>query len=367
MSKYTMKNKLENCLLLFAATIFLILLAQAVFQTGFNWVLDFKFASKLGTTLAGILSFVSVVLIFINLKKQSYTFSVSQIENRFFELIKFHRDNVKEMEYESPESSNKEQINIKSGHKVFVTIYYEILLSQTYLDNFLKIFLNGNKFSTVYKNDQIEKQRREKIDFKNRIFKFEALEKVNIAYLVVFVGVSKQGREVLKSILEQFYSQQFVNALIQHYASIPVLWSMHRKKFEQDGGNLPNAKFVKYFGGHQHRLGHYFRHLYQAITYIDNSKQLNFDEKYEYIKSLRAQLSTYEQAVVFFNSISDFGRVWELEKQKENDQLVTKYNFIKNIPAEFITDIDLKQFYPLVEYEGLGEIPEKVELKKKYT
>ena len=128
-----------------------------------------------------------------------------------------------------------------------------------------------------------------------------------------------------------------------------------------------NARYFKYFGGHQHRLGHYFRHLYQSVTYIDNSRNLKYEQKYEYIKSLRAQLSTYEQAVIFFNSISEFGKVWEMENCHFNDQLITKYNFIKNIPAEFITDFNLKKFYPLVEYEGSKKIKRKEELKQKYS
>ena len=146
-----MKNKLENYLLFFAAAVFIFLLWQAVWQTGFSWELNFKFASNLGTTLAGILSFVSVVLIFLSLKKQSYTFAISQIENRFFELIKFHRDNVREMEYLSPENSMKEPNVVKSGHKVFVAIYYEILKSKEYLEKFLSNFLNGEPFSSIYK------------------------------------------------------------------------------------------------------------------------------------------------------------------------------------------------------------------------
>jgi len=362
-----MQNRLENYLLFFAAIVFIFLLIQALSQTGFNWFLDFKLASNLGTTLAGILSFVSVVLIFLSLKKQSYQFIISQIENRFFELIKFHRDNVNEMEYESPQSCNKSKIELITGNKVFVAIYYEILLSLNILEKFLNEYLKERSFGNIYKSDQVAKQRKEKINFGNRTFEFEVLEKINIAYLIVFVGVSRQGREILKSLLEQFYSEEFVSALIQHYAKIPVCWSTHRKQWEEGGSDLQHAEFVKYFGGHEHRLGHYFRHLYQTVTYIDASTQLNYDQKYEYIKTLRAQLSTYEQAVIFFNSVSDLGRVWELEKHNENYQLITKYNFIKNIPAEFIENIKLKEFYPLVEYEGLEKIPEKEELKSTYT
>src|SRR5690606_14384085 len=98
-------------------------------------------------------------------------------------------------------------------------------------------------------------------------------------------------------------------------------------------------KLNKYYGGHQYKLGHYFRHLFQTVKYIDEKTILNYDEKYDYMKTLRAQLSTIEQYIVFFNSLSFMGRAWEFDNivddtsNKHRDKwLITKYNFLKNIP-----------------------------------
>jgi hypothetical protein len=75
---------------------------------------------------------------------------------------------------------------------------------------------------------------------------------------------------------------------------------------------------------------------------------------------LRAQLSTFEQRLIFINSISSFGRIWELEKIGNstemielNDGLITKYNFIKNIPhGEMIQgEISVNNYYPMVTLE----------------
>lgn len=122
--------------------------------------------------------------------------------------------------------------------------------------------------------------------------------------------------------------------------------------------------FIKYYGGNQHRLGHYFRHLFQCIKYINGQKQLTQKEKYFYAKTLRAQLSTYEQAVFFINSLSIMGMPWELipdyEKSKigfvnkkriKKSRLISNYNLIKNLPGDHIYGIRYKNYYPKVKYE----------------
>jgi len=62
------------------------------------------------------------------------------------------------------------------------------------------------------------------------------------------------------------------------------------------------------FEGHQSRLGHYYRHLYQMTRYVDEqSIDIN---KYEYVKTIRAQLSTHEQALLLLNSLTPVGQDW---------------------------------------------------------
>jgi hypothetical protein len=84
---------------------------------------------------------------------------------------------------------------------------------------------------------------------------------------------------------------------------------------------------------------------------------ISYDDKYSYIKILRGQLSAYEQSLLFINSISVLGRVWELdwnnnEFKEANKILITKYNLIKNILTDKVNDkISLSQFYPEIEYE----------------
>lgn len=110
--------------------------------------------------------------------------------------------------------------------------------------------------------------------------------------------------------------------------------------------------YDKFYGGHQFRLGHYYRHFYQNIKFINDQVYLTYNEKYSYIKLLRVHLSNYEQIMLFFNSLSLVGRKLEFSQPSLNNQLITKYNLIKNIPNQTILDsIELKDYYPFVKYE----------------
>ena len=71
------------------------------------------------------------------------------------------------------------------------------------------------------------------------------------------------------------------------------------------------------------------------------------------------------------------GRSWELEKIGKssevlnfNDRLITKFNFIKNIPNDIlIDDIKVSTYYPNVLLEtnyDADQILERIELEKKY-
>ena len=71
--------------------------------------------------------------------------------------------------------------------------------------------------------------------------------------------------------------------------------------------------------------------------------------KKSYAKMYRAQLTTYEQALFFFNS-SSLGKTW-IEKKENKKYLIEKYELIKNIPPRFLGEIDVKDFYSEMEYK----------------
>lgn len=117
-----------------------------------------------------------------------------------------------------------------------------------------------------------------------------------------------------------------------------------QKYFESQGYNYtPSYK----------DLGIYFRQLYQTVTYIDNKNILTYQEKYEYIKILRARINVEEQYLLFLNSLVASGLKWELGLSNKNKGFITKYNLIKNIPKGFswIGSLQPVTKYPHVLYE----------------
>lgn len=69
-------------------------------------------------------------------------------------------------------------------------------------------------------------------------------------------------------------------------------------------------------------IGHYFRYLYNLIKFVDQSE---IDDKQRYINLIRAQLSSHELLMLFYNCAVGGG-------QKRFKPLVEKYAFLENIP-----------------------------------
>ena len=349
-------SKSIKLLLILAIFLFLWFTFDILAQTWWSEHIDFGVASKYGSFIGGFFSFITVLLIYFTLKHQSDSFNTTAFENKFFQLISYHRSNIENWIYRTPDSKSEQR---EKGQRVFIKIHREIL----YAAEELIPFLSNNKIEDLLNRQEIQKLNNNKVIEERGIDKLE-LQRFNIAYLIVLFGVGKEGRRVLERFLLRKYDNQFVTKILDYFQSIPAKWDNDKARIEK---NL----HYKYFGGHQHRLGHYFRNLYQAVNYVNDYTAFhgNYKLKYNYIKTYRAQFSTYEQSVFFFNSLSDIGQTWELgaEVSEINKMLITKYNLIKNIPAEFILDVDLRKFYPDVEYEGEEKTKHKEKLEKKYT
>jgi len=83
---------------------------------------------------------------------------------------------------------------------------------------------------------------------------------------------------------------------------------------------------------HNDILGHYFRNLYQILKLIDNiDKQiLSIEEKRKYTSILRAQLSTYELALLSINCLEN------IVDKGEFKNLLIRYSMLEHLPLEKI-------------------------------
>ena len=73
------------------------------------------------------------------------------------------------------------------------------------------------------------------------------------------------------------------------------------------------------FEGYSHQLAHYYRNRFQTVKFAANQNKnlLSYNQKRNYIRILRAQLSNNEQALLFYNWYSVL----------ENNGKITQINF----------------------------------------
>lgn len=96
--------------------------------------------------------------------------------------------------------------------------------------------------------------------------------------------------------------------------------------------------FSVFYKNDQSFVGHYFRHIYQIVRFI-NEFDMPESDKARYIRFLRAQFSSYELVLLFYNSMSDKGYEHFLP-------LLKQYDFFRGHidPAELLHQSHLEVF-----------------------
>lgn len=84
--------------------------------------------------------------------------------------------------------------------------------------------------------------------------------------------------------------------------------------------------YGQFYDNNKSDMSHYFRTLYHIIKFVDKS---TIENKKQYTSIVRAQLSSYEQVMLFYNCLHDNGN----EKFKP---LIEKYSLFKNLDTSLI-------------------------------
>lgn len=311
-------------------------------------------------------------------EKQENADYKTNFETKFFELIKIHRENVSEQTY-SKHINGK--ISQSLGRKVFRVMSRELEECIKEVFRYRKIY--SEDFITpkyFQKLNEIKVSNNLKIDI-------TTFALIDIAYIIFYYGLGSDSQDYLLNNFKGKYDYKYFKRLTKFLQLKPkeenIINFENWKKFY----NLPvsqirtaldeiykckgiknhvyvhnnldlvdNLSITKYYGGQQHRLGHYYRHLFQTFKFLHHEKKLSKVEKYFYGKTLRAQISTYEQLIFFINSISSLGQKWELNSEiniqsSDKNLLISEYNIIKNLPGDKFLNIVYKEYYPNVKYE----------------
>lgn len=286
------KYRTEIVIVLTGFVVMNLIFIPSAFRDGFT--VDRAASGQLGDFVGGYIGtlfvLVSVVLLYATLKNQRRAGQEQNFETMYFELIKMHRDNVSELELQNTR-----------GRKIFVLMLRE----------FRSILSIAQNIADQYQQNLTQQQM------------------LHIAYYCLYFGTGPNSSRMLKISLATFDSI-FVSALESE------LYKPEVKEMAQSERNLGYVPFE----GHQSRLGHYYRHLYQTVCYVDKQK---FPlDKYEYVKTIRAQLTTHEQALLLLNSLAPVGRNWWKKG------LLTKYRMVQNLPHDFFdpkSEIDVSELF----------------------
>ena len=334
-------------------------------------------------------AFIGGILLAATLLYQVRAFRKQQIESKFFEMVKYYRDNIAEMRIKNPfhyvnAAENKVEEEYIIGRRVIETIFEQYKVG-------IKIarilsFKNDNSEELRNLFDKINKNLK-KCKWESEIIFDDWQKRLNInriAYLITFWGIPLDEDAELKGYLTPILEEDQITKLINAIKKVVAVVFFCNNKT----GNSIYYKNLKYskrgifdelketdiydtkqklFSGNQHLLGHYFRHLFQTVKYIDQQKWwvLSQKEKYEYIKTLRAQMSNYEQALFFINSLTQLGRKWEFENP-DGKELISTYNLIKNLPQHFIPNMEPQFYYPNIDYDWKENYqPKKITAMKK--
>jgi len=354
--------------------------------------IDFQVTGQVGDFIGGLLGTIinaaAFYFLYLTLKeqrlensKQALTNQKENFEKKFYELVFLHRANVSELKYKK----NCELYEARSVFKILIEEFTECLHE---VKRFAKMYpeMHDEEINPRY----FEKLQKIKQDNKLRA-SVQELALINLAYTIFYYGVSEESETTHQHMFRSKYKHNYTKKLklflqlkskkeddesykkwwafisqeVQHMKiEFETIYEKRRKFLPNPDAPqiLDNLYSEKYYNGHQEQLGHYFRHLFQSFTFVSIQETLSDTEKYFYAKTLRAQLSTHEQLLIFFNSISSLGLKWEYSAKTDKNfpkipleqfKLITKYDIIKNVPGTSFYDVMYRHFYSTIQYESV--------------
>jgi hypothetical protein len=181
----------------------------------------------------------------------------------------------------------------------------EIMYSQLEV-KYTRLELSGQKEEMSQQNSTLKQQK-----FENTFFQLIAIHTENVKS----IDLRKTSNKTLviaigRDCFENFYVK--IKGQIQDYQNANLVSTLHG--------------YLNFYDANKNDLEHYFRHIYHILKFVDNSK---IENKRTYTNFLRAQLSSFELANIFYNGLSTHGD----EKMKP---LLEKYALLKNLNKSLV-------------------------------
>lgn len=273
-----------------------------------DYVITSYIGAFVGGTLGSLFALLNAYLLYKTLGTQSkfnkqttQNYTKESFISRYYELLHIHDEIV-----------NQFCIGKDEGRQVFKVLFDEFRLIFECVEKYLSEITQWNPASL---SDGSEEKKIYKfvksIDIRDYNY-----EKFKIVYSYGYFFYGCMNFSMCEGIEEP-------EELLNHHLAHNVKCKLD-KKIPDDGRN--------------YLLGHYFRQLYMCVRYIDDTELLSESEKYALVKMLRTQMSDYEQILLYYNSLSPMGYVWQKplgETIPSQMSLLCKYRMIKNVPHFF--------------------------------
>lgn len=190
-----------------------------------------------------------------------------------------------------------------------------------------------------------------------------------LAFLGVAIAILFQRSE-LETAKDQFKQQTFENTFFQllrlHNDIVESMsvfssgqtWIEGRRCFReffnilsghilhQPVGRAPEEAikqgYAQFHNQYQDQVGHYFRNLYHIMKFIEDGKAVN---PRFYAALVKAQLSSHELLLLFYDCLSDLGR-------KKFKPLVEQFGLLEHLPRTSLIDPNHENLYSSEAYRG---------------
>lgn len=357
-----------------------------------------NFSATLYNSLSPFIAIVAAVLTFMafwtqykanqemfsNYEDQRKNNAKQEFEHQFYEMLRIHKENVKELKWDQwsiSESSNPDFVSEKesfidgkfyfnnkyafkqiTGRKVFFYHEFEYCFIEYCLRDAFAIVqrLEGLNYDFKRLDDYVEVVKISYSIFYEGQSYIKTIFKGNTSF---FDECEKNLNEIEKEYdaqksidFRRFKIPPKLNTKKEHvYLYLYFLLCRYKKSFSSfsSKSNMDRQLLGSDLcNGHIYDLNHYYRHLYQMVKIIASydEKIVKYDEKRKYLRMLRAQLTGKEQLMLFYNWLAGYGRDWENGK----NHFFTVFRMIHNI------NIDDCGIFENVGYEEIIKMIKKV-------
>ena len=275
--------------------VWFLVLCNANYSIGydFNFEETGQFGDYIGGVVGTVFALAGTILVFASFVQQQHRNTIESFEKNYFEMLRVHEDIVREMSY-----------NGKHSREIFTIA----------LDQLRRIYNSAESSLTNIKVKAAANQLRAEGANDEDIYNFLENGDTKVVAIMISVGVLYYGKN-------DFYLSSDNDKVLNAISKLVIAE-------QPDYGFEPMDNV----------LGHYYRQMYHTVKYVLKSTWLKEGERYDYVKLLRAQLSDYEQIMLFYNAFSVSGYAWRASKSRNKIpemSLIARFRLIKNIPYHY--------------------------------